>query len=49
VRIEERGGWRYTYYEEGLASIEAISSDDPPTTLDIDLTNLNLNKVDPIS
>ncbi|MGA2904015.1 MAG: hypothetical protein ABSD98_09295 [Candidatus Korobacteraceae bacterium] len=45
TRIEERNGWRCTHYEEGLVNIEAVASEDPPSTLGIDLTNVNLKKV----
>lgn len=32
LRIEEKDGWRYSFYEDGLVSIRAADPNDPPKT-----------------
>jgi len=32
LRVEEKEGWRYTYYEDGLVSIVVVDSNNPPNT-----------------
>jgi hypothetical protein len=41
-RIEDKNGWRYTYYRDGLVSIDAIDPQTPPSTIDLDVSSLNL-------
>jgi hypothetical protein len=35
LRIEERAGWRATYYDKGIVSIEPTNPDGPPVTVDL--------------
>jgi hypothetical protein len=39
LKVEEKEGWRATYYDKGIVSIEPTDPDGPPVT--VDLSKLN--------
>jgi hypothetical protein len=43
LRVEERQGWRYTYYEKGIVDISPADPNNPPTTVNIDISEMNWN------